>query len=355
MRSVFCGFLLLVTATATFAQTPAVAPRLEWSAGPALTQGRDHHATFMVNAAGRDFLYVAGGTNYKELFDDVVRARINADGTLAAWEAAGAYPQKLGGTSVAVADSFVVLTGGQIAQDGNMRALKRIADTYVARIQPDGRLGAWTAAPPLPAARFHHPALHHKGWIYVVGGQGEKEAEAGIFAAKLNPDGTITEWTNARALPRARSHHAAFVYENNLYVVGGLDGAVQGHGAIFVDVIRAPIAEDGSIGDWRIVSRMPYSYATHAAFGHDGYLWVLGGVEDNNRFVDNIWRASVGADGRIGSWEAVKPGLPVARGHVHNTPVLRGFVYTVGGRMLPTSAAEPFLVNAAAHVGRFIR
>ena len=71
----------------------------------------------------------------------------------------------------------------------------------------------------------------------------------------------------------------------------------MGHGAIFVDVIRAPIAEDGSIGEWRIVSRMPYSYATHAAFGHDSYLWVMGGVEDNNRFVDNIWRATVGADG----------------------------------------------------------
>jgi N-acetylneuraminic acid mutarotase len=236
-----------------------------------------------------------------------------------------------------------------------MRSLKRVPNTYIARIDANGRLGEWKTAPALPAARFHHPALHHKGWIYVVGGQGEKEAEAGIFAAKLNADGTITAWTSARPLPRARSHHAAFVYENNLYVVGGLDGAVQGHGAIFVDVIRAPIAEDGSIGEWRIVSRMPHSYATHAAFGHDGYLWVMGGVEDNNRFVADIWRAAVGADGRVGGWEAVTPALPVARGHVHNTPVLRGFVYTVGGRMLPTTPAEPFLVNGAAHIGRFVR
>lgn len=331
-----------------------VAPSLEWSTGPALQTARDHHATFLVNTAAGDFLYVAGGTNYKEMYGSIERAKINADGTLQPWEPAGAYLQPLGGTSVAVAGNWAVVTGGQIPTQPNMRGLKRLPDVAIAPIDAQGKLGAWKASLPLPSARFHHPSLYHNGWVYVVGGQGEKEAEAGIFAAKVGPDGTIAEWLTLKPLPRPRSHHAAFVADTFLYVHGGLDGAVGGHGAHFTDVIRAPIKADGSIGDWQIVSRSAHAYATHAALAHNGFLWSLGGVEDGNRFIDNVWRAELRADGRVGGWEEVKPGLPVARGHVHNTPVHNGRLYTVGGRLTPTSSSEPYVVNGATHIARFV-
>ena len=345
--------MIVLRAAAALLALTGLSATIEWAEGPALQIPRDHHATFLVRSAGGDFLYVAGGTNYKELYDDVVRARINSDGTLAAWEAAGTYPRKLGGTSVAVAGEYAVLTGGQIMTQPNMRGLERVPDVYTARIDAEGKLGPWKATTPMPAPRFHHPALHHNGWIYVVGGQGQKEAEAGIFAARLSGDGSVAEWVQARPLPRARSHHAAFIEGNHLYVTGGLDGAVGGHGAHFTDVIRASIAEDGTIGEWQIVSRAPHSYSTGAAFAHAGHLWMIGGVEDGNRFVDNIWTAEIRADGRIGGWTEVKPGLPVARGHVHNTPILNGRLYTAGGRLTPTNPAEPWVVNGAVHIGTF--
>jgi hypothetical protein len=187
-----------------------------------------------------------------------------------------------------------------------------------------------------------------------VGGQGEKEAEAGVFAAKPSSDGKIAEWQQLRPLPRPRSHHAVFVDNGNVYVVGGLDGSASGQQAHFTDVIRAPIAEDGSIGEWQLVSRTSHAYSTHSAFAHDGYIWLLGGVEDGNRFVDTVWRAEIRTDGRIGAWQQVAPGLPIARGHVHNTPVLNSHVYSVGGRGLQ-SAPEQSPVHAEAHVGRFVK
>jgi hypothetical protein len=345
--------MVIVATTAGEAQTPAATrPTIAWQNGPVLQLPRDHHATFVVRAAGGDFLYIAGGTNYKDMYDDIVRARIGATGGLGAFESAGTYPAKLAGTSVAVAGNYAVLTGGQIATAGPPRALKRVADSYVAPIDAQGRLGAWKAAPALPAPRFHHPSLFHNGWVYVVGGQGEKEAEAGIFAAQVGADGSIAQWQQLRPLPRPRSHHAVFVADSFMYVIGGLDGAVNGHGAHFTDVIRAPVQADGSLGEWRIVSRAPHAYATHAAFAHDGYLWILGGVEDGNRFVDSVWRAQVAADGRVCDWQEVKPGLPIARGHVHNTPVLNGHLYSAGGRITPT-AGEMNVVTGASHIGTF--
>jgi hypothetical protein len=334
-----------------FVQTLS-AQTIDWTAAPPLQLPRDHHATFLVQSSAGDFLYVAGGTNYRQIYDNIVRARINADGQLGNWEEAGKYPLALAGTSVAVSGRFAVLTGGQIATTGGVRGLKRVAETYVATVDDRGRLGPWRPAPALPAPRFHHPSVAYNDWVYVVGGQGEKEAESGVFGARLTPEGTIAEWVTLRPLPRPRSHHAAFIDQGYLYVLGGLDGVVGGHNAHFTDVIRAQIAEDGTLGDWQIVSRTPHALATHAAFAHNGALWALGGVEDGSRFVGTIWRAPIGQDQKIGAWEEVKPGLPVARGHVHNTPVLGTRVYTAGGRGITTSPSDsPAL--AGVFVGTF--
>ena len=346
MRAIVLLLSLLLVAPAAAQTTDTVPPQIDWDAGAPLPFGRDHHATFLVQSGAGDYLYAAGGTDYRVFFADVVRARIGADGALGAWEAAGSLPTPRGGTSVAVVNGVAVLTGGQITTDTSMRSLKRIDEVYTARIADDGTLGAWAAAPALPAARFHHPAVAHNGWIYVVGGQGAREAEAGVFAAQVAADGSISGWTEARPLPRARSHHAAFVEAGHLYVVGGLDGIVGGHQALFTDMIRAPINEDGTLGEWRLVSRLPHSYATHAGFGANGYLWLVGGVEDNMRFVATVLRAELRADGRIGPWQEVPPGLPLARGHVHNTPVLNGRVYSAGGRTMTGVTAE-------SHIGVF--
>lgn len=350
--SAFAAALALAAGAPLHAQSAdsAAAPPVRWSEGPALAAPRDHHAVFVVPGRGGSWLYAAGGTDYRQFFDGVVRAPIRPNGALGPWEEAGRLPAPLGGSSIAVAGGFAVLTGGQVATDGNMRALRRVPDVAVAPIGADGRLGAWRAGPALPVARFHHPTVQHGGWVYVVGGQGERVSEAGVFGARLAADGTLSPWTALTPLPRPRSHHAALVHDGHLYVVGGLDGDPAGHLAVYTDVLRAPIAPDGTLGEWRIVSRMPHSYATHSAFVHGGAMWVLGGVEDNQRFVNHVWRAPFGANGAVGRWEEVSPALPLARGHVHETPVVDGRVYSVGGRVVP-AAQGGAIVTGAAVVG----
>ncbi|HEX6588750.1 MAG TPA: kelch repeat-containing protein [Longimicrobiales bacterium] len=328
---------------AASAQQPTVA----WSAGPSLAIPRDHHAVFAVHAPERDFLYVAGGTNYRDMFADVSRAEIRDDGTLGEWESAMPLPTPRAGLSVVVSGGVVVAAGGQIQTAD--RRLPRIAEVYVARLDENGRIGEWRAAAPLPAPRFHHPMLAHAGRVYVVGGQGERDAEAGVFVARVDDDGGIREWLETTPLPRARSHHAALVHGGHVYVFGGLDGAPGRPQAGFFDVIRAPILDDGMLGDWQTVALMPHSLATHSAFVHDATVWMLGGVEDMQRFVADVWSAPLEDDGGIGDWEAVTPALPVARGHVHVTPVVRNRVYSVGGR-ITTADGRPG-VTGDVHIG----
>ena len=327
----------------------AQAQTVTWTDGPALAIARDHHAVFTVDAPDRTFLYVAGGTDYRDMFADVARAEIRADGTLGEWEAATPLPAPRAGLSVVAWGGVVVASGGQIQTPE--RRLPRIDEVYVAQLDENGRIGEWSAAAPLPAPRFHHPMVAHERWVYVVGGQGAREAEAGVFAARIEDDGSIRTWVETTALPRARSHHAALVHAGHVYVFGGLDGAPGLPQAGFFDVIRAPIGDDGMLGEWETVAFMPHSLATHSATVHGGAVWLLGGVEDMQRFVATVWRAPFDDEGGLGEWAAIEPGLPAARGHVHVTPAVRGHIYSVGGR-ITTPVGRPG-VTGDVRIGAF--
>ena len=125
-------------------------------------------------------------SGYKEFYANVSVAEIATDGRVAKWHDATPLPFARGGLAAVTTGRSIVVSGGQVDSVGNLRGLKRITDVAIASIRDDGTLGPWRAGPPLPRPRFHHPMVYHNGWIYSVGGQGEKEAEAGIHAARVN-------------------------------------------------------------------------------------------------------------------------------------------------------------------------
>jgi len=311
-------------------QAPAPTPPIAWSEGPALAAGRDHHAVF----AGGNRLYVAGGTNYTDVYADVWSAPVRPDGGVGAWERMPDLPDVRAGSAGVVVGGLAVFVAGQL------KDLSKVPDVFTARVKPDGTLEAWTPAPALPAGRFHHAAAVHGNAIYVTGGQGATNtSEAAVYMARVE-NGRLSEWREVGQMPRPRSHHASLVHDGQLYVIGGLDGNPAAGPALYTDVRRAPIREDGTLGPWQLVSLMPFAYGTHSAFEHGGAMYVMGGVEDNFRFTDRVWRAPFRPDGRLGAWEELKPGLPATRGHVHVTPVINGRVYSVGGSAMRQVRAQ---------------
>jgi hypothetical protein len=301
------------------------ADSLTWHRGPVLETGRDHHATFVTVRGGSARLWVAGGNDYRRVMSDVWSAKIERDGSLGAWERGASLPMARAGHAVAVDERTVIIAGGQDS------TLRKTTELWTARIESGGRLGAWTPSTPLPAPRFHHAMLAHDGWLYVVGGLEARESVPGVFRARLGRDGSVGAWEALPDLPRARSHHAMLLHDGALYLIGGLDGNPAGANAPLDDVLRAEVRGDGTLGEWREVSRLPHAYATHASAVFGGALWLFGGVEDNARFVNVVLRAPLARDGSVGDWAAVEPGLPAARSHVHQVPVFGGRAYSVGG------------------------
>jgi hypothetical protein len=340
------GLGLLLSAPA-FSQGPPTGG-VRWQCVAPAPPARDHHVVFNARAGRGDVIYVGGGTDYRTMNDAVQRSVIGADGLPGPWVATTPLPHPLAGASAVAARGFVVLTGGQVAPQGGLRGLTRVAETYTAPIAADGSLGTWTPGPALPAPRFHHPSVYHDGRVYVVGGQGATEAEAGVFAARLGADGRLGPWQTLRPLPEPRSHHAIVIDHGALYVIGGLAGNPARQPVQHRSVLRAAIARDGTLGEWQTVGELPHAYATHSAFVFGDALWVVGGVEDNTTFSARVWRAPLSRSGVLGTWSEAQP-LPFGRGHVHQTPVIGGRVYSVGGRIAAAQGAPP--VTDAVVVG----
>lgn len=309
----------------------------EWVAASPLAAGLDHHATFMTQSGSSAVLHVIGGNNYREQFATHSMAAIRPDGTLEPWREGRPLPQPRAGHTV------VVTAGTAFAIAGQFPGRQNTADVLAARVEPDGNVGEWTAATPLPAPRFHHAALAAGPWVYVLGGLEAATSTNTVFRARVT-GGTLGAWEALDTMPRPRSHQAALVHNGAIYQIGGLDGNPAGANTPLNDIVRAVIRPDGRLGPWEHVGQLDSAYGTHGAFIHGGQLFVAGGVENNRRFVATVQRAPIGADGRIGAF-APATSLPEPRGHVHHLPVFGNYVYSVGG-----SASR--VVTGNAYVGR---
>jgi hypothetical protein len=289
------------------------------------------------------FLFAATGTvDNGEIFDDVEVAAIAGDGTLSAWSAGTALPDGMAGAGVAVSGDVVVVAGG-FRMGATGATLSR--STEVSVVGADGALGPWSDGPDLGEGRFHHAMIAAGDVVYVLGGlTGDNTYQTpAVERATVSADGTVSDWVETTPLPRDLSHHSVAVHDGALYVTGGLEGNPASATYVsFADVLRAEIAEDGSLGDWVDVGDLPLTLATHASFAHDGQLYVVGGLEDDSANTGAVRRATIAADGTIGPFEDM-PALPTIRAHAHHTPVVGDFVYAVGGAINHISSEEVFI------------
>jgi hypothetical protein len=310
-----------------------------WDAGVDFPLARDHHVTFLIEVDGGAYLYVSGGNNYVTRMRDTHVAAIQPDGNLGAWTLSTALPATRAGHSVEVFGDQVFIISGQ---GGTAHTFK---DVLGSRANADGTLSPWVTASDLPFGRFHLATAQYNGWIYLSGGLDDSFMSSPlVLGLYVQPDGGLTGLQAMTTLPTPRDHHSSFAYAGHLYVVGGeYVDPVTNQSTALNDVLSAPIHDDGKLGDWSEVSTLdtPWSLETQANFVHEGWLYLLGGLEiadggGGSQSVTSsaaVRRAPIDSDGAIGAWEEVDP-LPLARAHVHKTPVYNGRVYSVCGSKL---------------------
>jgi len=316
--------------------TPA---SLHVSASPIkLVPSRDHHVTLIRETAGAAYLTVLGGeqNDFSTIYDDVQRAKINEDGTIQPFTSAGKLDTPLAGAALAVHGDYVVLIGGVIK---TTRA-QIVAKTYVGHFAEDGTIDTWFPGPDLPTAVMHSAAVVVGDTIYAFGGTTGSAATKLAVRATISSDGKMTEWANVTSLNPGRSHQAAFLENGYIYVAGGLEGNPQQNPASVDSVVRAKVADDGSLGAWENAGALAEGISVSSIEKKGCAFYTFGGQVNGSSvpFSAAIFRGYVDSTGSFQPLANDEASLSIERGHVHQTPTYKDHMYSVGGRTNDTSS-----------------
>ena len=106
------------------------------------------------------------------------------------------------------------------------------------------------------------------------------------------------------------------VGEGDIYLTGGLEASALDNPPDLNTTWHRKLQSDGTIGAWVAGPTLPVAEGAQAAFVYGGYL-----NNDVPAEEDRCWRAPIQPDRSLGAFEEIVP-LPLARGHVHQMPVV---------------------------------
>ncbi|HEX8182533.1 MAG TPA: hypothetical protein VF575_02935 [Candidatus Saccharimonadales bacterium] len=237
------------------------------------------------------------------------------------------------GGSATVLNGYVYYSGGCTV----IACTTASNSTYYAPLNPDGTVGAWTlAASTMPAVRAWGKLVAAGGTLYYVGGQdsgGAEQATVYYTSGISNgvPTWSITAATNG--LPAVRSQIGASVWNNRIYVTGGLDGA----NAAQTTVYRSPdMSAGGNISSAWVTTDTAFNIARsgHTTMAYAGNLYVLGGFDGTN-YLNDVQYAKISSTGAVGAW-SYTTSLP-QRVYQADGFTANGYMYLFGGRSNATT------------------
>lgn len=269
----------------------------DWQETAAMPLRLQHHAAVVHDGA----LYVLGGDN--GFFDDsavsdqIFRAIPSPEGDITAWVEVGQLPAPLTIHAVTkVGNQIYVLGGSSTFSSGTT-----VADTvFTATISPEGKLGEFLPLTPFPTPIGWLTATAVGRHIIAISGKTQfspTRLTETIWRAEVDEGGQLSPFEAiATTVPRER--HATVLIgdtqiENTLVAIagGGSDGVLDRVDAIAVD-------PQGNIPGQRELAPLPEARYAHAAFAHDGYIYVSGGYlrygsnETSRKVFRLLYRAS---------------------------------------------------------------
>lgn len=221
------------------------------------------------------YIYTAGGcTNIgcTTVTDNVQYAPLSAsDGSVGTWSDTtdSTLPAARAWGSLEVAGGTLYYVGGQDATADEK------SDVYYGT-PSSGNVTTWgTASNGLPADRTQHGSAVWNDRIYIVGGLNDSAAVTNTVyvSPQLSSGGNITSaWSSSTAFNVARTGMAITAYANNLYLFGGYDGTNYLSDSQFTQ-----INSDGTVDGWTYTTSMPTVLRDARAISANGYIYIVNG------------------------------------------------------------------------------
>ncbi len=275
-----------------------------WSSGPALPVELQEISAVTID----DRIWVVGGF---EGLGEVSTVRV-LDPSTRTWTLGPPLPVARHHVALATLDGDLYVLGGM-----ETTRFTNVDDAWVLR----SGASEWTEIAPLPEDRGAGIAGEIDGLLYVVGGQGR----GGLSSTTLVYDPAMDTWSTAASIPTRREHLAGFVYDGEIWALGGR--ALSLGSAMDVVEIYDPATDTWRTG--------PSLTGTHGGFAAAvvGNVAVAVGGETPERALDLAEAITLPS----GAWRAIDP-VPTPR-HGHAMAAAAGRAWVIGGADAPIFAA----------------
>lgn len=270
----------------------------------------------------------------------VLSAEIWPDGKLLTWKTERPLPEcrsYISGSVEVVNNRIYIISGLRVPENELLvdNYGTQTQDVLWTSVQSDGGLAEWTKSQPFPGLPVDNAATcSNEKFLFLLGGQSGKEILDTVRIAEFAPDGSPTKWRAGTPLPCKLWFHGAAILENLIYVWGGLKGASPSQ--VNDQCYSAPVASDGTIGQWKQEGRMPNPVYSAGFCGFNDYLVAIAGRFMTAAPTNSIHFAMLNGRG-VGQWQQVNTDLDARVFHAVGLDRSRGILFVTGGRMKTTA------------------
>ncbi|HSX17216.1 MAG TPA: hypothetical protein VLH86_03890 [Patescibacteria group bacterium] len=304
-----------------------------WTTTSAINGGSPAARYGSTSVVANGYVYVMGGTSNSasSFANNVYYAKVNADGTISStWNSATNLPYSAYKATSFTANGYIYYIGGY---DGtNTRS-----DVSYARINADGSLGAWQTAAAVTPGRSSSSTVYLNGYVYVIGGFNNSIFVGTTSYAKVNADGSVGTWQTATGvLPSAAviARTSAVAANGYIYLMGGSSDNTPANGKTAVYYTQ-PNASTGDIGsNWSTsANSLPAAAGRTGATAlvSNGNVYYMGGIDTASAVQTSIYSSALPAGGGdLAAWSTSSSVLGAARWDATSV-VTNGYMYEIGG------------------------
>jgi hypothetical protein len=249
--------------------------------GTLMLQLAQHGAIAINGEDGRQGVAIAGGMSSAGPLPLVLATYVSGDGSIDTFGRFDAMLAAGEGHALGTFDRFgaheLALVGG-FGGDGATGLGPPTDRVDIALIEVEHMAPMFAPGPPLPSPRVAHRSVAVGTTVYVVGGESDVAPQLDVLRTVRVSGGAVTGWETVGTLSNAPSDHAAFVVDDQLWVVGGIEGG-RTDGAATTRARHATIAVDGTVGAFTDSSEheLPTPLADSALVTDDVFVYLIGG------------------------------------------------------------------------------
>ncbi|MHB8362920.1 MAG: Kelch repeat-containing protein, partial [Patescibacteria group bacterium] len=314
------------------------------------------------SVAYNGYMYEIGGWNTASVAP-VDYAPINTNGTLGAWTATNPLP-------VATSTATSVVYNGYVYEIGGYTSTA-VATVDYAPILSSGALGAWTATTSLPVATYYATSVVYNGYVYEIGGYNGSVNFSTVDYAPIQSSGTLGLWTATTSLPVVTSEATSVVYNGYVYEMGGCPATCPRTATYYLNLtspsvpplINTATTNTNQIGltwnqipgansyniyrstspnftnateytvnsnAYNMTTPIPTATGYATSVEYNGYVYEIGGQNNQGLELTTVDYAPINADGTIGTWTATTPLLAIT--YSATSVVYNGYLYELGGQ-----------------------